>query len=142
VSRGLVAFRSPAYVADVSDAPVKDSERQLPVPVGWRSTFAAIVDSFVHGAYRLHDGVADVDPLNEADAADIAEYVSDYGKTLCELDEDTWQTSVALWMDPWWDVLVDLRTEEEGRSDLVLHAKVRETGTGRYRFTIDGVWVP
>lgn len=41
----------------------------------------------------------------------------------------------------YWDVLVDVFTVEEGRSDLVLFARVFERGDG-YRFEIASVHVP
>jgi hypothetical protein len=40
-----------------------------------------------------------------------------------------------------WDVLVDLWTKEEGRSDLVLGVKVTELA-GEPRFTVQLVYVP
>jgi hypothetical protein len=40
-----------------------------------------------------------------------------------------------------WDILVDLWTAEEGRSDLVLGGKVVEGSAGP-RLTIDMVYVP
>jgi hypothetical protein len=68
-------------------------------------------------------------------------YITDYGETLTELSEDTWKTSVAQWMGTHWDVLVDLRTIESGRSDMVLQAKVTETAKG-FRVKIYMVYVP
>jgi hypothetical protein len=62
-----------------------------------------------------------------ATAEQIRRYLADYGCTLVELPEDTWQTSVSQWMETHWEVLVDLWTAEEGRSDLVLAGRVVET---------------
>jgi len=44
-------------------------------------------------------------------------------------------------MGGYWDALVDLFTEEEGRSDLVLSLHVREGG-GEYLFEVMSVHVP
>ncbi len=41
-----------------------------------------------------------------------------------------------------WGVLVDLRTVEEGRSDLVLHTYVHETAAGQFEFEIFSIYVP
>jgi hypothetical protein len=60
---------------------------------------------------------------------------------LVDLPEATWQTSVAMWYGSFWDVLVDLWTAEEGRSDLVLHGRVTESDSG-VRFSIHMVYVP
>lgn len=65
-----------------------------------------------------------------------------YGCTLTELTDETWETSVAQWMLGHWEILVDLRTLEEGRSDLVLHANVYPVGRGVYRFELYLVYVP
>jgi len=40
-----------------------------------------------------------------------------------------------------WQVLVDLWTQEEGRSDLALHLHVAESAGG-YRFAVHLVYVP
>ena len=80
--------------------------------------------------------------LDEAgDAAKQIEDVAEYGETLVELPHDTWTTSVAQWLGTRWDVLVDLWTEGEGRSDLVLHARVFEANGG-YRYEVHLVYVP
>ena len=68
-------------------------------------------------------------------------YLADYGETLIDLPDETWETSVSQWMGPHWDVLVDLWTAESGRSDLVLHVQVFETRSG-FRVEIHAVYVP
>lgn len=68
--------------------------------------------------------------------------VDDYGAvTLISLPDESWDTSVALWSGDRWRCLVDLWTEEEGRSDLVLDIDVFENGPG-YRFCVHLVYVP
>jgi len=63
--------------------------------------------------------------------------VESCGVTLSSLVEETWATSFTTWEghvrpdDPawdYWDLLVDLQTVEEGRSDLVLKAAVVDAG--------------
>ncbi|WP_423252184.1 DUF7668 domain-containing protein [Vibrio vulnificus] len=46
-----------------------------------------------------------------------------------------------MWMETHWDVLIDLWTETEGLSDLVLQAKVFESKDG-YKYQIEMVYVP
>lgn len=48
---------------------------------------------------------------------------------------------MSLWMGDKWEVLVDLWTEEEGPSDLVLHLYVREDRV-EYRSEVYLVYVP
>jgi hypothetical protein len=55
--------------------------------------------------------------------------------------DDTWATSVSQWIDPHWEVLVDLWTVESGPSDMVLHADVFEVENG-FRIEIHAVYVP
>ena len=64
-----------------------------------------------------------------------------YGAALVDLPEESWDTSVAQWMETYWEVLVDLWTVQEGRSDLVLHARVFEVGYD-FEIKIDSIFVP
>jgi hypothetical protein len=84
------------------------------------------------------DGVA---PVPSATADQMRRYVADYGATLVELPEESWETSVSQWYGSHWDVLVDLWTKEEGRSDLVLFCNVRESAAG-YLITLESIHVP
>ena len=121
--------------------PVKDEERAHPVAVAWRPILCEVVRAFVRGDYELAEGVPSVETVPAATATQIRQYVADYGATLIELPEGTWETSCAQWMGNRWDVLVDLWTQEEGRSDLVLQLDVAESGAG-YRFKVHLIYVP
>ena len=72
------------------------------------------------------DAVKDEDAAHPVAAA--------WRPVLCEI-------ACAQWMGTHWEVLVDLWTKEEGRSDLVLHVKVVEDGASP-RFTVHLVYVP
>ncbi len=122
-------------------SPQKDDSRELPIPAGWRSTFCDVVGAFVERDYRITSGVRGVTPITQATASHIESYISDYGEKLVALPEDTWQTSICLWMGSHWDVIVDLWTEAEGRSDMILSSRVSEVD-GEYRFDIQMVYVP
>jgi hypothetical protein len=121
--------------------PLKTDE-EFPVPVVWRPTLDVIVASFVRGDFKPTAGDR-VEAISDETAHQITAYVRDYGVvTLVPLTEETWRSSVAMWIgDDRWEVLVDLRTAEEGRSDLVLHAHVREIGED-YVFSVYMVYVP
>ena len=58
-----------------------------------------------------------------------------------ELPEETWDSSVCIWMGVRWDALIDLWTSSEGRSDLVLSLRVSEDGSG-FKFDVYMVYVP
>ena len=58
-----------------------------------------------------------------------------------ELPDASWSTSVCMWYEFYWDVLVDLWTEEEGPSDLVLKVEIYEQGD-RFRYRLQLVYVP
>ncbi|MEM9301901.1 MAG: hypothetical protein AAGE01_07305 [Pseudomonadota bacterium] len=120
---------------------MKDDSNELPVPTVWRPIFVAVVKAFAERDYRLAGGVSDVAPVSEDTARQVEEYVRDYGEELVELPADTWATSISLWMGDRWDVLVDLWTQGEGHSDLVLSANVSESGDG-FVFEINMVYVP
>lgn len=96
----------------------------------------------VGGDPMLASNIASVDVPSAETAEQIRECIADYGETLVPLPEESWDSSVALWMNGFWEVLVDLWTEAEGRSsDLVLHMRVFEDGAG-YRFEVGLVYVP
>jgi hypothetical protein len=120
---------------------VKDEDAEHPIASAWRPMLCEVVRAFVDGDYGLTKGVRGVDPVSAETAEHIRAYLADYGATLVELPEDTWQTSVAQWMGTQWDILVDLWTAEEGPSDLVLQGRVAETDAGP-RLTIHMVYVP
>jgi hypothetical protein len=126
-----------------SDDPpaVEDLHAAHPIAGAWRPTLRAVVRRFAEGDYQLAQAVPGVEPVSAAAAEQIREYLAEYCATLVELPDDTWQTSVAQWMETHWEILVDLWTAEEGRSDLVLEGKVVETSAGP-RLTIHMVYVP
>lgn len=120
---------------------IQDPDNERPVPSAWRPTLTSIVDAFVQGDYRLARGIPDVAPVSEETAAQIQEYIDEYGETLVALPRAAWETSTCIWMEDHWDALVDLWTEEEGSSDLVLQVRVAEAD-GHYLVTVHMVCVP
>lgn len=104
----------------------KDSKNEGPIPSAWRPTLKNIVDAFVRHDYCLANGIARVAPISEETATQIREYIEDYGAKLALLPQESWATSVCIWMGDHWDALIDLWTEEEGRSDLVLQVHISE----------------
>jgi hypothetical protein len=121
--------------------PTKDANEPYPIAAEWRPVFQAIVRAFVERDYTLSRGLPNVRLRSDRTAELIRDQVADYGETLVELPEDTWRTSEALWMGDFWEIFVDLWTAGEGRSDLVLKARVFET-EGGYAFEVSLVYVP
>lgn len=125
-----------------AEVPVtKNSESEGPIPSEWRSILKKIVDAFVRHDYRLANGVAGVAPVSEETETQIRTYIQEYGANLVSLPPESWATSVCIWMGDHWDALIDLWTEEEGRSDLVLQVRVSEEGS-EFLVTIYMVYVP
>jgi hypothetical protein len=125
-----------------TEVPVtKDSENEGPIPSAWRPALKNIVDAFVRHDYRLADGVAGVAPVSEETATQIRTYIQDYGAKLVSLPQESWATSVCIWMDDHWDALIDLWSEEEGSSDLVLQVHVSDVGSEPL-VTVYMVYVP
>ena len=120
---------------------VKDEDATHPISGAWRPMLCEVVRSFVGGDYGLNKSVSGVEPISAKTAEHIRAYIADYGATLVDLSDGTWQTSVAQWYGTYWDVLVDLWTAEEGRSDLVLQGRIVDSESGP-RFTIHMVYVP
>ena len=121
---------------------MKDPDQQHPIAEAWRPTVRQIARALAEGDHTLSRGIPSVAPPRESTAGQMRSYLSQYGETLAaELPDQSWDTSVALWMNGYWEVLVDLWTVESGRSDLVLHLRVFEAGKG-FRFELHGVYVP
>jgi hypothetical protein len=132
------------HMSDVAaDFPpaVKDEDAAHPIAASWRPMLHGVVRCFVAGDFGLETGVLGVEPVTAKTAEHIRSYIADYGATLVDLPPDSLQTSVAQWYGTHWDILVDLWTAEEGRSDLVLAGKIVESDSGP-RFTIHMVYVP
>jgi hypothetical protein len=91
--------------------------------------------------YELKSGMPGVERPPIETAEYVRESIADYGATLIDLPEDSWQSSVCMWYGDHWEALVDLWTEDEGRSDLVLHVRIAESQEG-YSFRIHMVYVP
>lgn len=119
---------------------LRDEVQEHPVPSEWRSKLREIADALNDGNFNLH-GLECVEPLDEATAAGIARNIDAYGCSLTALPDESWDTSVCQWQLAYWEVLVDLFTVEEGRSDLVLHVNVFEEA-GSFVFKVHFVYVP
>jgi len=120
---------------------VKDGGGEGPVPTIWRPALTAVVDAFVRQDYALQDGVAGIAPVSADTTDHIRSYIEDYGAILAPLPPQAWDTSACIWTGHHWDVMVDLWTEEEGSSDLVLQLHVVEQD-GAYLAEIHMVYVP
>ncbi|QSI30234.1 hypothetical protein GNX71_11820 [Variovorax sp. RKNM96] len=120
---------------------VKDEETQRPIPSAWRPVIRQIADAFANGDYGLSVPIAGVEPISLEDAERIKDYIEDYGETLTALSDETWDSSVCIWMGKRWEALVDLWTLSEGRSDLVLSLRVSEVEDG-FAFHVHMVYVP
>ena len=131
------------YHNDHAQVPViKNSAVEGPVPSIWRPILSSIVSAFVGHDYRLADGILGVAPVSEITATQISSYIREYGAKLIELPQRSWDTSVCIWTGDHWDALIDLWTEEEGHSDLVLQVHVFEEVRNEYLVTVYMVYVP
>jgi hypothetical protein len=125
-----------------SSVPVtKDSESEQPVPKVWRPALDLIVKSIASRDYSMLCTVPGIAPIDAKTIRQIEDYVEDYGAKLVALPEAAWETSVCIWMGGRWSVMVDLWTESEGRSDLVMKTSVYEREAG-FTFEVDMVFVP
>lgn len=120
---------------------VKDEENELPVPIEWRGTIKNIVSSFVMRDFGLSKAIPLVEPISIATENQIRDYLDSYEEVLVNLPEETWKSSIYLWMGNHWDLMIDLWIEGEGRSDMVLAVSVREINY-KYNFTVSMIYVP
>ena len=108
------------------DRSMSNESEQRPIPIAWRQTFREIVAAFAAADYGLVAGVPGVEPVSAEAATQIQRYINDYGATLVILPEETWESSVCIWSGGHWYALIDLWTQEEGPSDMVLHTQVTD----------------
>lgn len=116
----------------------KDGENERAVPQAWRPMLKAVIDALIQGGELSLPQVTLQAPHVWASAR---ESIRAYGARLKRLPDESWSSSVCIWYGDFWGVVVDLYTEEEGRSDLVLQAHVYEVGDG-YRYEVVLVHVP
>lgn len=126
---------------DLQVPALRDADSERPIPSAWRPVIGEIVRAFVGRDYALSVGVPGVSPVSSETAEHIEKYIQHYGEELVELPEETWDSSVCIWMGVRWDALIDLWTSSEGRSDLVLSLRVSEDGSG-FKFDVYMVYVP
>ncbi len=119
---------------------LKDEVREHPVPSEWRVKLREIADALKDGNFNLRD-IECVEPLDDGTAAGMARNIDAYGCTLMTLPEECWDTSVCQWQMEYWEVLVDMFSVEEGRSDLVLHVNVFAQ-SDRFDYKVHFVYVP
>lgn len=120
---------------------IDDENAAHPIASSWRPVLRNVVSAFVRGDYRLSHPICGVYPVAPDIADHIRSYISEYGEVLVELPEETWKTSCAQWMGSYWEVMLDLYTEGEGASDLVLTGRMEEA-EGKIQFTVGLVYVP
>jgi len=119
----------------------KDTVKQQLVPSIWQDTLTKIVEALKNKDYQLKKKIPGVEKLSEDDALMIAQNIKDYGDELISLPQKSWETSACLYMGDFWDVFIDLYTEEDGYSDLVLSLRVYESNSD-YIFKVHSVYVP
>ena len=115
-------------------SPRKDPTRAHPVPRAWRPTLAAIVEALARGDLACA-GLRPAVTCPRRTQRQIRATLDDWGARLVAVPAATWRTSIAHWMDGWWDVLLDLWLED-GPCDLVLFVRVFERDAATYRFQL------
>ncbi|EJR3609132.1 hypothetical protein JKP10_00015 [Vibrio vulnificus] len=119
----------------------KDENNQIGIPTVWRPTLELIVEALKAGDYTLSKVGEGVEILSSEDAEMVACSIEAYGATLVSLLDETWNTSACQWMGEYWDICVDLCTEDEGVSDLALFVRIYEE-SDHYIFRVQSVYVP
>lgn len=122
-------------------AAIEDEDASHPIATDWRPTLIAVVERFVQGDFSLASPVPGVLPIAPDVARQNKAYVTEYGEVLVNLHNDVWNSSCAQWMGLYWQIIVDLCTETEGISDLVLTGKVSIVH-GQPVFTVGLIYVP
>lgn len=119
----------------------KNEEIEQPIPSEWREVLALIVEDIRRRGLKSKMVRGFECEVDSKDVNFIYENVDAYGDTLTPLPDDAWRTSICRWMGRYWQLLIDLFTDEEGQSDLVLFVDAYENGNS-YRFQVRSVHVP
>ena len=120
---------------------LKDLEKEHPIASSWRPLICEVVNAVVEGDYSLSSKFQNTVSIPSDIATANRNYISDYAETLVPLQNETWESSCAQWMGAHWDIIIDLFTESEGLSDLVLTGKVCENN-GKIQITVGLIYVP
>ncbi len=129
------------------DIPVPyDSEFQSLIPNIWRDTIVQIVETFKDKDFVRLNTIANVEFIDTEYATELAENIDDYGAHLISLPEESWDSSVCSYFgedneDDFWKAIVDLFTEEEGRSDLIISLNIYKHDD-HYTYEVTGIYVP
>lgn len=106
----------------------KTEGQELPVPNAWRPALKLLADAVVlKSSVQTIDGFI-VDAIDEELLLISHSNVNDYPDSLGPLSAASWTSSICVWHEGYWQVLLDLTTDTGEVSDLVLHAKVTECG--------------
>lgn len=116
----------------------RDPTSESPVDAAFRPVLTWMANEIAAGrppqAANVHLRTADTWEV-------ITGILQDYGESLIPLPDRTWESSVCQWYGHHWQVLVDLYTEGEGRSDLVMHVDIIEADGG-FDYSLHLVHVP
>lgn len=129
------------------DIPVPyDSEFQSPIPNIWRNTIVQIVEAFKDKDFARLSTIPNVEFIDIEYAAEIAENIDHYGAHLVCLPEESWDSSVCIYRgehneNHFWDAIVDLFTEEESPSDLIINLQIYKHDD-HYTYKIIDIYVP
>lgn len=104
----------------------KTEGQELPVPNAWRPALKLLADAVVfHSPLTTVDGFI-FERIDEESVLINQSNINDYPESLGPLTAASWTSSIYIWDEGYWRVLVDLTTDAGEVSDLVLHAKITE----------------
>ena len=119
-----------------------DSEFQSPIPNIWRDCIIQIIEAFKDKDFGRLNTLPSVQCIDLAYASEIAENIDAYGAHLISLAEESWHTSVCIYMEnESWKAIIDLFTVEEGRSDLIIDLFIFKK-ENQFIFQINNIYVP
>ncbi len=106
----------------------KTEDKELPVPSAWRFALKTIADALVgETVIPKIDGFLISSP--EKDQLQICrDNIEAYPDEIGSLNVESWNSSIHIWNNGYWSVLVDLTAHSGETTDLVFHAKVSEQG--------------
>lgn len=119
----------------------KNENIEQAIPTAWRPVLSEIVDKIRNRSLRSGEILGFKCNIEPQVIDSIYYNVDSYDDLLVKLPEDAWRSSICRWMGGYWHLLVDLFTDIEGASDLVLFVNVYET-EALCRFEVQSLHVP
>lgn len=119
---------------------VQKKSQELPIPHVWREPIRGLVHCIISKNYDQLSKNPSFELPSKEKIYSIEYNIDSYNEVIVGVTEWSWSRSVYMWMDGYWEIIVDI-AGESGPSDLSIFLRAYEN-RGQYLFRIESVHVP